>query len=253
MGYHPETLAFAFPPYARKGFGKWLYGLSPWLGVDVWHLDPERRGTGNRTDDSCGWFDRTPGQYAEAVAYVFADENTMEEIARSIATRRNVTHGGKYTYPRMSLSETLAVTLMVARELETRRWWNGKRPAHSIWWRKVFTRARMVDGIAYTLALNPLDNLSSVEEPESFVGLVAAAMNRKFRPWWRHPRWHVHHWQVNFHLARNVKRMFQPCATCHRPLGFGVSPYQDGLGLHHCACVGISGPCAAETAKTVSA
>ena len=249
MGYHPETMVCKFPPYPsrrtklgekeRLTLAGALYALEPWIGFDIWHIDPEKRSEGQRTDDSCGWFDRRPGGYAEAVQYLLTDETTMEEIARSIATRADMTHMGKYTYPRMSKAETLALCLMVARELETRRWWNGTKGAYQIWWRRTFTDVRKVDDHAIHLALNPLDNLSSQEDPEGFIRTMAACLNRQFRPWWRHPRWHVHHWKINFSLLRNLKRMVQPCATCGKGLGFGYFPTESGGGLHHHECLGI--------------
>lgn len=69
MGYHPETLAFSFPPHPKGGtslvnhpqpwsFGRALYALKPWIGFDIWHIDPERDVPGQRRDDSCGWFPR---------------------------------------------------------------------------------------------------------------------------------------------------------------------------------------------------
>lgn len=264
MGYHPETLAFSFPPYPKGGaslgadrkpwsFGRWLYSLSPWIGVDIWHIDPEKRGTGNRTDDSCGWFDRTPGQYTDAVRYLLADSGTMFEIERALQTRARVTHPGDFTYPRMPLSESLALCLMVASELELRRWWNGQsgnHGAHASAWLKMFTRERIVAPIAARLALNPTDNLSSVEDSESVVRLIAAALNRQFRPWWKHPRWHVHHWRINFNLARNIRRMVEPCATCGKALGFGYSPIRNDDGCHHFECLGADcGVAAKETVQ----
>lgn len=252
MGYHPETLAFSFPPYPKGGpglggqpqpwsFGRMLYDLSPWIGVHVWHIDPEKPGTGNRTDDSCGWFDRTPGEYADAVRYVLKDTEAMHEIERALATRANVTGPYGHTYPRMPLSETLAVCLLVSRYLELRRWWNGQDGnggAHASGAARLFTHVRTVEDVAFDLALSPLDNLSSVDNPEGMVRLIAAAMNRKFRPWWRHPRWHVHHWEVKFDIVRNVRRMFERCATCRKLLGFGCCPHDNGEGLHHGACIG---------------
>ncbi len=104
---------------------------------------------------------------------------------------------------------------------------------------KLFDRKRDVTDQAVSLALHPLDNLSTIEEPDRVVRLIAAALNRKLRPWWRHPRWHVHHWKINFDLSRNLRRMFQPCATCRKPLGFGYSPLHDHDGDHHMACAGV--------------
>lgn len=268
MGYHPETLAFSFPPYPNGGrsklggkepwsFGRMVYALKPWIGFDVWHIDPEKHGTGNRTDDSCGWFDRTPGVYADAVKYVTTDQTFMHDVDL-VLKRRTETLAPFYegisertlSYPRLSAADSLAVVLMIAHELELRRWWNGqggKTGAHASWWRKTFTGRRNVTDEAIGLALHPLDNLSSVEGGESMVRLIAAALNRKQRPWWRHPRWHVHHWRINFDLARNLKRMFQPCGTCRKPLGFGYCPTDPGDGSHHHSkCLGIG--CAAKGA-----
>lgn len=260
MGYDPSTLAFSFPPYpggrrSKLGgkepwtFRRALYALKPWIGFDVWHVDPERHGTGNRTDDSCGWFDRTPGDYADAVAYLLKDTNTMHDVRLALARREPMPYpfyegisDRHMTGLRLPAGEALALTLMVAQELELRRWWNGqggKPGAHGAGWRKVFMRRRSVVEEAHGLALHPLDNLSAVEEPEAVVRLIAASLNRRFRPWWRHPRWHVHHWKINVDIVRNVRRMFQPCATCHKPLGFGYCPVSDGSGLHHGQCAGM--------------
>lgn len=274
MGYHPETLAFSFPPYpnGRVGvhkrplpfsFAGLLYDLSPWIGVDVWHIDPEKPGTGNRTDDSCGWFDRTPGVYADAVAYLLKDEGFMHDVRLIIARREAMPYPfyegiseRHMTGLRLPAGEALALTVMIAQALELRRWWNGQNGrsgAHGSSWRRLFDRKRPVTEEAQSLALNPTDNLSHVENPEGAIRLIAAALNRKFRPWWKHPRWHVHHWKINFHLARSLRRMFQPCATCRKPLGFGYCPVNNGRGDHHHGCGGFGGPVAASAAGATHA
>lgn len=242
MGYDPHRLVCSWPPYRSKRRGL-LYGLKPWIGFDIWHLDPQKRSKGQRTDDSCGWFDRRPGPYADAVAYILRDENTMHEIARAIRMRDPVTGPYGHTYPRLPLSECLAIVLLVADELELRRWWNGqngKGGAHASWIRKTLTRSRDVNKLARWLALSPIDNLSAVDDPEKMVNLIAGALHREFRPWWKHPKWHVHHWEVKFDLASNVRRMFERCATCHKRLGFGYCPTSSGGKLHHGECLGIN-------------
>lgn len=261
MGYHPETLVCSFPPYPRSGgplraarqpwsIGRAFYALKPWIGFDVWHIDPEKPGTGNRTDDSCGWFDRTPGDYADAVAYVLKDETFMHDVRLALARQEPMPYPfyegiseRHMTGMRLPAGEALALVLMVASELELRRWWNGQRGksgASSSTVQRLFSRKRDVMPEAISLALHPLDNLSHVHEPEQVIRTIAAALNRRFRSWWRHPRWHVHHWKINFDLPRNLKRMVHPCATCGKRLGFGYSPVSDGRGLHHHECAGIS-------------
>lgn len=239
--YDPHTLVCSWPRY-RSQHGGVLYCLKPWIGFDIWHVDPERPGKGQRADDSCGWFDRRPGPYADAVTYVLREKDAVHEINRAIRTRDPVTGPYGHTYPRLPLGECLAVVTLVADELELRRWWNGqdgKSGACHSWARKTFTRSRDVGRLARRLALSSIDNLSAVDDPEKMVRLIAGALHREFRPWWKHPRWHVHHWQVKFDLARNVRRMFERCATCHKRLGFGYCPTQSGGKLHHGECLGF--------------
>lgn len=258
MGYHPETLAFSFPPYPRNGtsrltrkngtreerrwsFSALLYELKPWIGFDIWHIDPERFSEDQRTDDSCGWFDRRPGPYAEAVKEMLGDAATMHDIRLSLGRRVHVPspyYPGisdpdhiNSGYPRLPLGESLALTLMIATQLERARWWKKCYPAP--WWQKPFIRERNVMRVAVSLALEPTDNLSSVQTPESMVRLIAGALHRQLKPRWKHPRWHVHHWRVNFDLVRNTRRMFERCTGCGNRLGFGHCPVDSGGKLYH--------------------
>lgn len=245
MGYDPETLVYSFPHYDG-----WLNRLSPFIGFDVWHIDPERPNSGNRTDDSCGWFDRTPGEYADSVKYLLDDQTFMHDVKlilyRKVNTLAPFYEGiseEQISYPRLSAADTLAACLMVANQLELRRWWNGQGGnggAHASRWRKLLTKRRNVADVATDLALNPLDNFSSVESVGSLVRLMAAALNREFRPWWKHPRWHVHHWEINFTVTRNLRRMLiDKCAGCGKRLGWNTCPTSSGGGiLYHGDCYG---------------
>ena len=197
MGYHPETLAFSF------------------LGIYVWHVDPERPTEGQRTDDSCGWFDRRPGEYAEAQRDFLSDTTDMHDLRLTFGRQKhtpmafyegiskpNTDPDRAPGYPRMTQADTLAAVLNVALRLEQRRLWRARRDA--AWWRRPFMRARDVAPRAYDLALNAADNLSAANSPEQLVRLTAAALNRAFKPWWKHPRWHVHHWRIQWPALRST-------------------------------------------------
>jgi hypothetical protein len=267
MGYHPETLAFSFPPYPRGGMslrnhkrpwslGRALYALKPWIGFDVWHIDPEKSGTGNRRDDSCGWFPRNPGPYEAAVKQALEDRDVMQHIVNTMDMQVFWRSAYLEEYPveargwrRVTPSDALALVLMVGCRLEHLRWWEAYRGAS--WWRKPFIRRHDMLQVLTDLALNPGDNLAPSKdgEPESFVRLVAGAMHRHIRPWWRHPRWHAHHWQVNIDLVRNLRRaLVDRCATCNRRLGFGCCPTNIGGKLHHSNCAGFGAAVAKEIA-----
>lgn len=248
--YDPKSVAheirYPWPAHSKK----WCdaRGLSPndfvrtyrANFITIWHNDPERTGTGNRTDDSCGWFDRTPGPYSDAVAYLLADQTFMHDVKLAL-DRHDLTTAPFYEgiseapirYNRLSAADTLAVVWMVAQSLELRRWWNGqngKRGAHgSPWFRRAFMRRRSIVEVAADLALDPLDNLSSVDTPERMVRLTAAALNRRFRPWWRHPRWHVHHWSFQVHPLQQLRRyLFDRCSGCGKGFAYGESPVSNG-------------------------
>jgi len=54
------------------------------------------------------------------------------------------------------------------------------------------------------------------------------------RPWWRHPRWHIHHWQIRIVPIFQLKRwLFSRCKFCGKRFAWGYSP---------CADWGNSGP-----------
>ncbi len=247
MGYDPCTLAFSFPPYPKGGtslrghpkpwsFSRALYALEPWIGVDIWHVDPERRVEGQRRDDSCGWFDRRPHEYAQAVRDILADAGEVQALRNAFDRATHQPAGYSTGWKRMTPADCLAACLMVAMRLEHLRCWQLKREGR--WF--VRSRYAATMALATNLALNETDNLQTSDDPESFVLSIASTLHRHYRPWWRHPRWHVHHWRVRFSLARNLKRMVQPCATCGKRLGFGYCPHGTGDGRHHHAeCLGI--------------
>lgn len=249
MGYHRETMVCSFPPYPSGGtslrsypqpwsLARALYGLKPWIGFDVWHIDPEKPGPGNRTDNSCGWFPRdlTP-PIQKAVDQLLGGGWEGERRMVENAMLRAGPYDARYSsIKRMPAGEGYAMALMMLTLID-RLSLRGRR-YH--WRRDSEWKAQLrVQRLAQRLTLNDTDSLLEIDEPERFIKLLAVAYRRDIRPWWKHPRWHVHHWKIHFDLGRNIKRMFEPCATCRRPLGFGYSPHADHRGSHHSECLGI--------------
>jgi len=243
MGYHPETLVYSFPPHPRTraklgAKEPWslvgaLYALKPWIGFDIWHIDPERVVPGRRQDDSCGWFPR----------------DLTPELERAV----NELCGGGWADLRQRISDAFDLWYIPNEKYPTLR----EMPMHvaysthlmTLMWidRLAFKRGRRNEPtarlvrLASWLAFSTVDNLNLVADqtPERYIRQLAAAYRREIRPWWKHPRWHIHHWKVSFDLARNLRRMFERCATCRKPLGFGYCPTHDGRGLHHGQCLGM--------------
>lgn len=45
------------------------------------------------------------------------------------------------------------------------------------------------------------------------------------RPWWKHPRWHFWHWEIQIHVVAQFKRWaFSRCVSCGKGFTWGYSP-----------------------------
>lgn len=45
------------------------------------------------------------------------------------------------------------------------------------------------------------------------------------RPWYRHPRWHLHHWRLQLHPLQHLKRwLWSRCARCGKRFSWGYAP-----------------------------
>ena len=93
---------------------------------------------------------------------------------------------------------------------------------HAVWaiirWRFYRKRVTPKDLIEISdLASNPTDNLrrlvySSKHDPAEFERLwicVFRCQARIHRPWYRKPKWHVHHWRFKFDLWADFRRKFR--------------------------------------------
>lgn len=202
--------------------------------ITVWHVDPETPGRGGRGDDSCGWF-RPPTTEAE--------RERIREIGRQeysdIFGKQHATREGKdYAYICYEPSTFDAI------------YWAWRRIKHEqqkrVVWKfgTALTFAEMQE--VYELASNPIDNLrlrvkevQSADDCGSFFVSVYGLYKRFHRPWWQHPRWHVHHWRLQIHPWQKFKRWaFERCADCGKGFTWGYSPwgYGDSSRVFHTEC-----------------
>lgn len=250
MGHHPETLIYSFPPHvvSIKGkdgqmkprrFANWLHDfLRPWAGFNVWHVDPCKNVPYQRDDDSCGWFDRGPGDYASAVRSTLEDEGVRKMVDITVQGRLPAHLGYHENLP---IHVGAAIYKTIAMDLEYGRRSHMRTHGHYSSQRAYERRMRETLYVAETLALSSVDNLLHIHEYPRLVTLIAAALNRHFRPWWKHPRWHVHHWKITWALPYNLRRAFiDRCAHCRKVIGWGKSPLVMGHGKdqkqYHTSC-----------------
>jgi hypothetical protein len=102
------------------------------------------------------------------------------------------------------------------------------------------------------------------EKIRSVASMIYGWILRKTRPWYRHPRWHIHHWRIQIHPIGQFKRWaFSRCCKCGSRFRWGESPTTDNwnsLGprwfrsepdVYHGSCGGVTGS-ATEPANSLS-
>jgi hypothetical protein len=66
------------------------------------------------------------------------------------------------------------------------------------------------------------------ERIRNFAGIIYACVLRWSRPWYRHPKWHVHHWKLQVPFFQRVHRLlFERCHVCGKGFGWNESPITD--------------------------
>lgn len=184
--------------------------------VTIWHVDPEKNSLGCRDDDSCGWF-APPYLQEEYDAMQKVAKRQYEEIfAKKVAYEKEKDYA--YVCYNQDCYGAIYWSWRAIKAMNKSGWQYGK-----------ILSAKELDEI-YKLATNPVDNFQSnynsikkYKDFERFFYLVWRAFRRFHRPWYKHPRWHIHHWKITFPIFRNFyRRYFQKCSICGKA-GFGNS------------------------------
>jgi hypothetical protein len=218
--YDPLTVAHEIKNYflpARKS-GNFSYRRPL---VTIWHRDPETDGT----DDSCGWF---------------APKLTKDQQAR---LKDLAWHEARKPWFQAATTERIedpvaAVVLM-----------EGAIDAVVRSLRVTYSPARQ-KALCIRLVHNPSDNVrNSLAYKQGYhgnsadddywrqkhamrlFGIIARNVLRDCRPWYRHPRWHVHHWELQIHPVQHFKRWaFSRCTKCGGRFGWSESPVGNWFG-----------------------
>lgn len=202
--------------------------------ISIWHVDPETDGT----DDSCGWFIR--------------DRHINKELIEKVTKDFEFEFKHNYWfneagYPKFSnIGTTLCMYNRAAWTIFI--WLHGGstgNKAHRKY--KRFMRKHLFDFLSF--AENPTDSLYNainmtygVEKQEArvkhFVSVIVADIMRKLQPWYKHARWHIHHWKIQFHPWEQFRRRYwDKCCVCGKR-GFKGSAFGDygGTRIWHPEC-----------------
>ncbi len=182
----------------------------------LWHVDPETDGS----DDSCNWF--SPGLEEEHIKLV-NEIVDWEQKYPFYFNRPSYVIDPEYQYNSVGPGDTAMLVLSLWQTFAWRLYQKHLTP-------ELVTKA-------LTLGANPMDNFCSSfacnshghrdvkEQQNRTIRLVMRAYLRAIRPWYKHPRWHVRHWQLQVFFIQHLKRwLFSRCAVCRKGFKYGESP-----------------------------
>lgn len=198
-----------------------MFGYRPSL-LSIWHHDPETDGT----DDSCGWFIRAR----------HADQGVLKMIQKEFDF--NFEHNYWFDKEGNQIFSTIGTLMMM---YEAAAWIHFKYNRKK---KDAFMRKHCAAIIHF--AENPIDcggdditgkfyksTGSSLLSKDRFSGLAAMVYTdilRKERKWYRHPKWHIHHWHFQIHPWQDFRRRyFLKCCICGKR-GFKKAPLSDWAG-----------------------
>ncbi len=217
--HDPKWVAFEIPNIFVK---KSKSGYRPSI-ITIWHVDPETDGT----DDSCGSFIRPR----------HIDKKLVEEVVRDFEF--NFKHDYWFNAGGYPVFSVMGTTL----EMYSTAAWkvfmhlNNNKPDRK-------SHRKFMNKFLYEIlhfAENPTDSLHSsitmkfgVEKKDErcrhFATIILADIMRKLRPWYKAPKWHIHHWEIQFHPWQQFKRKyFDKCCKCGKRGVFGPA-YSDWNG-----------------------
>ncbi len=226
--HDPMTVAFEIRrPWRDRPSKAFPKGYRPSV-VTIWHRDPNIRGD----DDSCRWsFPKPPDGLVQKVLSdlhflnrqrpsEYVEDESSDAVRRRLA---NVDPEGRYTREQMEAEGSVAWTLL---------WLNRV----SFWDRGKPLSPRQLATALYSASFpgGRDDRWRSFGDHEAVARGLVRGYCQLVRPWWKHPRWHVHHWRIQIHPVQAFKRwVFSRCCRCGGRFAWGESPITDswnGIG-----------------------
>lgn len=201
--HSPETVAFEiYLGRKQKKNGNYRTPL-----ITIWHNDPEKDGT----DDSCGWFIRP--------------RHSDQKVLKEIQSEFEFNFKNNYWFDKLG-NQIFSTIGTLMQMYEAAAWIHFKRNRKK---KDAFMRkycASIIhfaenpvdcggDGITGKFYLSTNSDLLTPDRFNGFAGMVYTDILRKERKWYQHPRWHIHHWSIQFHPIQQLKRRWwYKCDIC---------------------------------------
>jgi len=235
--HDPKSVAFEIY-LGRKKTKKGHY-RSPIL--TIWHVDPEKDGT----DDSCGWFMRSRHGDPEMLKNIrsaldFDFTRTFESSGTTYYTGYFSPNTGM---PNMS-TQGIVLDMFGKASWE---FFKHNRKKHNKWMQKNLYSIlhfaenpvdSLKDDVTGTFRIGTGTQWNREAALDNYVSVIYGWILRSNRKWYQHPKWHIKHWELQFHPFQQLKRRYwDKCCKCGKR-GFKSSAISDwhGTKLWHQEC-----------------
>lgn len=164
--------------------------------ITIWHNDPESDGS----DDSCGYSYPNPSERDKKIVAEIANLENYN-IGFSSPYLPVTLVDPRYDYPQQTMGDCLASVAWAWQQIAWHRDDRRNLTAGELW-------------RCNNLAVNPVDNLRHIltdfqdsDRVKRFLYCVMRSYLKYHRPWYRHPRWHIHHWRIQWNCLGWLKRL----------------------------------------------
>ncbi len=222
--HDPMTVAFDIKnPFSRRQSIKNKEGKIISKGykstlITIWHNDPEKDGS----DDSCGWFPRSR----------HGNQETLNKIINAFKHEWDTYYDDRcFGWFKKDGSPNLSTTGIVLNMYNS-----ATHEYFKYDWNK---RTKFMKKHLYHILLFAENNVDSLfqginqiygerkreERINEFAHCIYGDILRKLRPWYKHPKWHIHHWSIQIYPLMNLRRfIFSKCKYCKLHFKYGESP-----------------------------
>lgn len=201
--HDPLTQAFTINPLREKRRDGSYRGPL----ITIWHKDPEKDGT----DDSCGWtFPKITKEEREYLDKV-VDSQYDQLFSKKVALEENKSYAS-ICYNQDCFGTIYWLWRHFNKRNSKIKWQYGKHLSNKDLQHVMSLATDPNDNFQHYFEDGPMDK----ESFSTVVRLVYRSWKRTKRKWYQHPKWHVHHWKVQFNFIQNIyRRYFEKCYICN--------------------------------------
>jgi len=227
--------------------------------ITIWHVDPKKDGT----DDSCGRFIRSRHLDQKKINKVIKDfefewdhtfcygkkDDEYDEYESDNSDVEKIIHSCGWFHPNGDPNASV-ISIVISMFYSAARIFLGHKKAKKYMkdhiWEIIYFSENNIDSLKNSIVRKfekehdkKYDKTEREERIREFAHIVSSYIMRDVRPWYRHPRWHLNHWEFQIHPFRKIKRfIFKKCGICGKRFKYnesvGGSWHGDKIYHHDC-------------------